>query len=70
MWKLDWVRIGWKRIRKVFSGHPETSGAVGSWISFVISTEEKSNNIKSNENFKENHNNFSNYNCCNNYNDF
>ena len=26
------------------SGHPETSGAVGSWISFVISTEEKSHN--------------------------
>ena len=44
MWKLDWVKIGWKRIRKVVSGHPETSGAVGSWISFVISTEEKSHN--------------------------
>ena len=34
MWKLDWVKIGWKRIRKVVSGHPETSGAVGSWIRF------------------------------------
>ena len=44
MLKLDWVKTGWKRIRKVFSGHPETSGAVGSWISFVISTEEKSHN--------------------------
>lgn len=51
MWKLDWVKTGWKRIRKVVSGHPETSGAVGSWISFVISTKEKSNNIKSNEIF-------------------